>query len=334
MDVDAFVAAHRAEWDRLEALTRRRRLRGDEADELVLLYQRAATHLSVVRSSSPDPALVGRLSTLVARARSAVTGAHVPAWRELARFFTVSFPAAVCRSWRWWVAVGVAFCLLGWVVGAWVAATPAVRSSIAAPESIRELTKPGGDFETYYSSAPASSFAFQVWSNNAWIAAGCLILGVLLGLPVIWILLQNALNVGIAGGLMASVGRLDVFFGLITPHGLLELTAVFIAAGYGLRLGWTVIDPGPRTRGAALAAQGRAAAGVALGLGAVLLVSGVIEAFVTPSGLPTWARIAVGVLAEASFLAYVIVLGGRAIRAGESGDVPEEDLADVLPSRG
>jgi uncharacterized membrane protein SpoIIM required for sporulation len=334
VDVDAFVAAHRAEWERLETLTRRRRLSGPEADELVMLYQRAATHLSVVRSSSPDPALVGRLSTLVARARSAVSGAHVPAWRELARFFTVSFPAAVYRTWRWWVAVGVAFSLVSWVVGAWVAATPAVRATIAAPEQIRELTKPGGDFETYYSSAPASSFAFQVWTNNAWVAAGCLVLGVLLGVPVVWILLQNALNVGIGGGLMASVGRLDVFFGLITPHGLLELTAVFVAAGYGLRLGWSVIDPGPRTRAAAVAAEGRAAAGVALGLVVVLLVSGVIEAFVTPSGLPTWARIAIGVLAEACFLAYVIVLGARAVGAGQTGDLPDEDLADVLPTRG
>jgi uncharacterized membrane protein SpoIIM required for sporulation len=334
MDVDAFVATHRQEWERLDALTRRRRLTGDEADELVALYQRAATHLSMVRSSSPDPALVGRLSTLVARARSAVSGAHVPAWRELARFFTVSFPAALYRTWRWWVAVGVAFSLLAWVVGAWVAATPAVRSTIAAPAEIRELTKPGGDFETYYSSAPASSFAFQVWSNNAWIAAGCLVLGILLGIPVIWILLQNALNVGIAGGLMASVGRLDVFFGLITPHGLLELTGVFIAAGYGLRLGWTVIDPGPRTRAAAVAAEGRAAAGVALGLVAVLLVSGLIEAFVTPSGLPTWGRIAIGLLVQTAFLAYVVVLGSRAVRGGEAGDLPVEDLADVLPTRG
>ena len=46
------------------------------SDELVTLYRRVATHLSVVRSASPDPALVGRLSALVARARSAVTGSR------------------------------------------------------------------------------------------------------------------------------------------------------------------------------------------------------------------------------------------------------------------
>lgn len=63
MDLDVFVSAHRAEWDRLDALLgRRRRLTGAEADELVTLYQRAATHLSVIQSAAPDPQLTGRLS--------------------------------------------------------------------------------------------------------------------------------------------------------------------------------------------------------------------------------------------------------------------------------
>jgi uncharacterized membrane protein SpoIIM required for sporulation len=130
------------------------------------------------------------------------------------------------------------------------------------------------------------------------------------------------------------VGRLGVFFGLILPHGLLELTAVFVAAGAGLRLGWTVIDPGPRSRADALAQEGRAAAGMALGLSLVLLVSGVIEAFVTPSALPTWARIGIGCVAEALFLAYVFGLGRRAALAGETGDVAEDERGDVLPTAG
>ena len=82
-----------------------------------------------------------------------------------------------------------------------------------------------------------------------------------------------------------------------------------------MRLGWTVVDPGTRKRGEALAEQGRAVMSVALGLVVVLFVSGLIEALVTPSGLPTWARIGIGVLAEAAFLAYVIVFGRRAVAA-------------------
>src|SRR3954464_14490826 len=103
MDLDVFVSAHRAEWDRLDALKRQRRLTGAEADELVALYQRTATHLSLIQSSAPDPQLTGRLSQLVARARSAVAGTRRASWRDVTRFLTQGFPAAVYRSRRWWV---------------------------------------------------------------------------------------------------------------------------------------------------------------------------------------------------------------------------------------
>ena len=86
---------------------------------------------------------------------------------------------------------------------------------------------------------------------------------------------------------MVSHGRADLFFGLILPHGMLELTAVFVAAGTGLRLFWAWVEPGPRTRSQALAEEGRAAFAIAVGLVGVLAVSGFIEGFVTPSGLPT-----------------------------------------------
>ncbi|MFH8588340.1 stage II sporulation protein M [Streptomyces celluloflavus] len=333
MDLDVFVMAHRAEWDRLEALLRRkRRLTGAEADELVTLYQRTTTHLSLVLSSAPDPALTGRLTSLVARARSTVTGARKASWRDAARFFTTAFPAAVYRLRHWWMPTAVLSVVVAALIGWWIATHPEVQSAIGAPQDLREMTRPGGKYETYYSSHPAASFAAQVWTNNAQATALCLVLGAFAGLPVLWILFENMLNLGVGLGLMTSAGRLDTFLGLILPHGLLELTAVFVAAGIGLRLGWTLIDPGPRSRRTALAEEGRTALGVAVGLAAVLFVAGAIEGFVTPSGLPTWARIGTGIAAELAFLLYVYVLGGRAVRAGETGDVATADRTALLPT--
>jgi uncharacterized membrane protein SpoIIM required for sporulation len=336
VELDVFVSAHQGAWQRLEHLLRRasspRRLSGAEVDELVELYQRTATHLSVVQSNGGDPVLVTRLSSLVARARSAVTGTRQAAWKDLARFLTVDFPAVLYRTRWWWGTVALGFLLVAFGWAAFLATHPDSQAALLPPEEVKRLVD--NDFEAYYSSAPAQDFAARVFTNNALIAAGAVASGVLLGLPVFFLLYSNAMSIGIVGGFMAANGRADLFFGLILPHGLLELTSVFVAGGLGLKLGWTVVDPGLRTRGEALAQEGRALVVGAVGLALLLFVSGLIEAFVTPSGLPTWARIGIGVAAETAFLLLVFVLGRRAALAGETGDLGREQRGDTLPTAG
>lgn len=328
-----FIAVHSPEWRRLEELLKRRRhLRGAEADELVELYERVSTQLSVVRSSAPDPALVTRLSTLVARARVTVTGAHTPAWRDVARFVLVVFPAVSYR-YRWWLLfTSLGSVIVAVAVAGWLVSDSHLLTQLAPPDYLEQYAEE--DFAAYYGEHPASSFASQVWTNNALVAAQALAFGVLFGIPTLVVLIANSVNLGVSAAVMISYGRGEVFFGLIIPHGLLELTAVFLAAAAGLRLGWVLIDPGPRRRLDALATEGRAAVSIALGLVGVLLISGVVEAFVTPSPLPTWARIAIGVLVEAAFLAYVFTFGRRAVQAGETGDLLPAQREDVLPTAG
>jgi uncharacterized membrane protein SpoIIM required for sporulation len=328
VDLDAYVAEHAGEWRRLDQLSRRRRLSAPEADELVILYQRTATHLSAVRSRSPDPAVVARLSRLVLQARAALHGGPSFSWRSIGRFFAVGFPLAVYRAAPWWLGVTAAFVALSGVLMWYIAGHPEVATMVYSEAQIDEMVNSG--FAGYYSEYQPQNFALQVWTNNAFLAAQCLAGGVLV-LPVLYVLVINAFNLGMVGGVMIGNGRSDVFFGLITPHGLLELTAVFIAAGFGLRIGWAWIAPGPlRTRGRALAQTAREGMVVALGLVPVLFISGLIEAFVTPAPAPTMVRVGVGVIAFVGFLAYVFVLGARAAQDGESADV--EDTEPLVPT--
>ncbi|GAA1629628.1 stage II sporulation protein M [Georgenia ruanii] len=323
VDTDAFAAVHGAEWDRLEQLSKQRRLTGPEADELVRLYQATAGHLSAVRTSAPDPYLVGRLSGLLGQARGRVAGTHELRLADLARFFTITLPTAFYRV-RWWtVAVMVAWVAVAVVVGFWTARTPAVIAQLGSPAELERYAQEA--FAAYYSNYPAPDFAAQVWTNNAWIAAQCVGLGITGVFPA-YVLLANAVGVGQAGAIMAVFGDVRVFFALILPHGLMELTAIFIAGGTGLKLFWTAVAPGRRTRSRALATEGRALITVAVGLVLVLALSGLVEGFVTPSSLPTWAKIAVGALVLAGYWTYTLVLGRRAVRAGETGDL-EQDLA-------
>ena len=321
--MDAYAVAHQAEWDQLATLVRRRRkLSGAEADELVALYQRASTHLSQLRAGvGADAARVARLATLVARARSAVTGTHVPSWRMVAQFAVRDFPAAVYRARWWWLGAAVGSVVVAVATGWWIARSPGVQAALLPPAEAKALVQQ--QFKGYYTANPAASFAAQVWTNNVWVAAQALIYGILLGIPTVLVLLENAVNVGVDGGYLLAHGKGVLFFSLILPHGMLELSAVFLAAAAGLRLGWTVIDPGNRRRGQALAQEGRAMITITLGLIVVLGVSGLIEAFVTPSSLPTWARITIGAVAVSAFVGYALGLGRRAVAAGVTGDIQE-----------
>ncbi|GAA4709871.1 stage II sporulation protein M [Nocardioides conyzicola] len=330
MDLDAYVGAHLAEWRRLEELTRRRQLSGPESDELVERYQQVATHLSVVRTSAPDAGVIAYLSTLLSRARNRASGTRTGTWSGVRRFFLERFPAALYRLRWWWLGTLVANVAVTGAMIAWLLGHPAVEQSLLSPADVDQLVN--HDFEDYYSNYAASHFAAQVWVNNAWVTGLCIALGVL-GLPVIYLLFQNIANLAIIGSIMIRHDHGAHFFGLILPHGLLELTAVFVAGGTGLRLFWSWVEPGALTRTQSLAREGRTAGTVALGLVAVLLVSGIIEAFVTPSPLPTWARIGIGLVAESVFFAYVFVLGRNAFLRGQTGDLDAALLEDRVATQ-
>jgi uncharacterized membrane protein SpoIIM required for sporulation len=326
VDLDAYVAAHQQAWRRLDTLGKRRPRTGTEADELVDLYQEVATHLSVIRSTAPDPQVIGHLSALLARARTRATGTRTTGWAGVVDFFARRFPAALYRTRAWWLTAMLTSYAVTAVMIWWLLDHPQVESALLDPEQVRKLVD--NDFAGYYQDSAASHFAAQVWTNNAWVAGMCVAFGIL-GVPVIYVLFENISNLALIGSIMIRHDRAGLFFGLILPHGLLELTAVFVAAGVGLRLFWAWVAPGDRSRSQSLALEGRSAGGVVMGLAVVLLISGVIEAFVTPSPLPTWARVGIGVLAEAGFLVYVFVPGRRAARAGWTGDIDPALLEDA-----
>ena len=266
-----------------------------------------------------DPALVARLTGLVSAAGAVVYGARPFNWRAAGRFFSSTFPAGVWAS-RWFVAASAAlFFVPALALGAWLAQSDRAVDAVGT-EALRQAYLEE-DFEAYYSSRPATEFASQVTVNNIQVGFLAFAGGILLCLPTAYLLVTNGANLGLAGGLFVAAGQSPKFFGLILPHGLLELTAVVVAGGAGLRLGWTLIDPGDRTRRAALAEEGRRTVVVVLGLVATFAVAGLIEGFITGSPLPTFVRVGVGVAVELAFILYVVGQGRRAVLAGATGEL-------------
>lgn len=315
MDIDAFVATHQYTWTRLGELTERSRslrsMSPAELDELVTLYQRTGSHLAHARVAYTDDAVVGRLTYLVGEAHGLLySGRQTDPVRAVTRFFTLTFPAATWRI-RWFVLVAAIVTIVPWIVfQVWIGVSPDAFELTGDPAVTEAYIET--DFEQYYSSQPAQNFAGQVFLNNVRVAVLAFAAGILLGVVTIFVLAFNGANVGVAGGLFTHVGEWERFWGLILPHGLLEISAVIVAGGAGLRLGWSVIAPGDMSRWDAVAQQGRDVGNVVIGLVVAFAVAGLIEGFVTGRPWPTSLRVGIGVVAFVAFWGWTLVHGRRA----------------------
>lgn len=320
MDLDALTAARRAEWERLDELGRTRRLTSAEVDELVERYRAASADLADIKTSAGRSTEGDHLSTLLARARLRLTGAGDNVLRQVPRFFALQLPAALYRL-RWTtLAITLGFLLVGVLAAVWIVQDPAVLAALGDQADLEQYAEE--DFASYYSENPAAAFAGTVWTNNAWIAAQCVMFGVT-GIWPLMVIMQNAIGIGTAGAVLFAFGRGDVFLLYIAPHGQLELTCIFVAGAAGLHIFWAWVAPGTRSRGESLAAAGRSLATVAVGLIIALAVSGIVEGFVTPQPWPWVVKIGIGTLVLAAFLFYMLVVGRRAARLGETGDLTE-----------
>jgi len=331
VDIDAFVAAHQGAWWRLQQLTERARrvtqVTPDELDEMVHLYQRTGGNLANARVEyAADSALVNRLTLLVSDAHGVLYGQRdTEVRRGVTQFATVTFPAAIYAL-RKYILVAALLTFVPWAVfQIWLSVSP-TAFDVAAPDGSGQQYI-NQDFEDYYSNQPSQNFATQVFFNNIRVGFLAFAAGVLLCVVTAAVLAWNGANVGMAGGLFTHAGQADKFWGLILPHGLLELSAVVVAGAAGLRIGWAIIDPGDRPRFNALTDEARRSGSVLVGLVVAFLLAAVVEGFVTGRPWPTSLRVGIGVFVFTLFWGWTIVYAVRLRRQGLETFAPDAALA-------
>jgi uncharacterized membrane protein SpoIIM required for sporulation len=320
VNLDALTVARGPEWERLEELSKKRSLQGAEVDELVARYRSASADLADIKTSAGRTPQGDRISTMLSRTRLRLTGAPENVLRLLPRFFLLQLPAALYRL-RWaTLVIALGFVAIVALVTSWVTSDPALVASLGPQAQLEHYAE--NEFTQYYSENPAAVFAGMVWTNNAWIAAQCVLFGIT-GIYPLYVLVQNAIGLGTSSAVMFAFERGDVFVLYLLPHGLLEMTCIFVAGAAGLRIFWAVVAPGPRTRLAAVADAGLSLSTVAIGLVFALALSGGMEGFVTGQPWPWWLKIGLGALALGVFLFYMLFVGRRAAQRGETGGLTE-----------
>ncbi len=319
-DINQFLNRRQAGWRRLEELLKRaeteglRALTPGEVREFGILYRRASSDLVTARAKTANAEVLEYLNDLVARSYAQVYRSRRFQARDIGTFLWIDFPRLFRHAGKY-IAVATALCafavLFGWVMNR---TDPAGAYYMLPPEFVKQMPVLREHWKTTTGHAigptEMSVMSSGIMVHNIAIGLTCFAGGVFLGIPTLWAMIENGLMLGILGEAMTRPGTAVTFWSLILPHGIIELSAICIMGGAGFLLAGALLAPGNRTVRDALIERGRLAVLLALGAGAMLVIAGLIEGFITPPAfIPPWVKLCFALITLAGEIAYFTLCG-------------------------
>ena len=318
ISVDRFVEDRRARWARLAALVASAeghlaRLKADETLELGHLYRAATSDLAIAQRDFKRDAVADRLNDLVAAAH-AIVYSEAPASRgRLWRFVTRDIPQSARASLPYTLAAFLLVLVPALVTLAAGLINPEVAASALPPDQREALVQrvPGSEIPVDVRAIAGPT----IIANNIYVSVLAFGGGLTVGLLTIYVLVENGAMLGTLFAVLIARGVAGNLLQFILSHGFLELSAIFLSGGAGLRFAWAILHPGDLYRGDAIRLAGVQAIQVMFLVAATLTVAGTIEAFVSPTLLPVPLKLAIGVTTGALLWGYILLTGtGRVSR--------------------
>jgi uncharacterized membrane protein SpoIIM required for sporulation len=310
----AWLKKRQPYWARLESLLGDIKQHGlhalgrDDLRELGLLYRQTATDLSAVRS---DPSSVQQsryLNQLLGRAHNAVYSGQKKTVSRVIQFFWNEYPV-IFRRYLSYTVASTAIFALGALAGMFITlSSPDYMREFLGPQMVSTIEKHEMWTHSVVAAAPQeSSF---IMTNNMTVSFLTFAGGITAGLWTLFQLFFNGMLLGVIGVACAMNDMSIKLWSFVAPHGVLELPAIFIAGGAGLRLAQALLFPGTLSRRDSLAIGGNQAVQLLVGVIPVLIIAGTIEGFFSPSSVLAPAKFLVAALLFALFTLY-LTFGGK-----------------------
>lgn len=313
--MNRFLEEKKDNWQRLEDLlvmlsgSSLRSLSRVEVREFGELYRRAAADLAIARAETRDAKLINYLNSLVIRAHGKIYRAESGGVGVVWKFFSRDFPVAF-RNARWFIFIAFITFTLAAVFSGWLSY---VNPEFAVTIGVEDAAAAAASNQQWWLSLNEANQigASKLLTNNIRVSFLAFAWGALLGVGSLYVLMMNGVSIGGVVGACYR-GNSDFANDLLTfmvGHGVIELSAIFMAGGAGMMIGYAFINPGDLTRGQALKKKGMDAAKIVIGCACLLVVAGIIEGFLSPSGLPAGVKVATGLLTGIVMYSYLILTG-------------------------
>ncbi len=327
MKIERLVEERQPSWNRLsfllDQLQKRgaRRVPAGEIQEVLTLYRETAADLARLRGLKSSPVLIARVNRLTARAHGWIYRHGKRSSFSLHHFFLIQIPRLFRENWRFTFASFICSALFFALSFGVVSEHPEIAADIlGGMDEEFSGEKTASDIVDRFRQTPSVILSSAVTTNNIKVALAAFAMGITFGLGTVYMLIVNGTMLGGIAGAFAQSGAGGVFWLTILPHGALELSAIVVAGGAGLMMGFALWCPGRRSRIQALREEAARAVQIALALIPAFLMAGYFEGFLTPSGLmPAPLKAGLGIGVALLFWAYLLLSG-----SGSESPVPLE----------
>lgn len=311
MNIRQFVKQHRDSWKQLEAyITKlhknRKHVTGHDIDQFHALYQKATHHLSYCQTYFPDEDVTDYLNELVGKSHNLLYKDQVSSMKQIRYFFSTKFVGLLLEQWKF-VLIAMLLFMLGGIASFISVFNDPLHLYAILPADVAQSVDPE-QLGANDASPDAALMSAEIMTNNMQVAILAFASGITFGIFTIYLLVSNGIMIGALAAFFWHYGNSYAFWAYIVPHGVIELTAIFIAGGAGLLMGYKLFVPGPYTRNYQLKQQAKRSVQLLLGTIPLFVIAGIIEGFITPTtSLSLETKYIVAFLTVIGLIVYIMI---------------------------
>ena len=321
-DERTFISKKRQQWQDLNFISERVKQNGlkslvsGDLARLGSLYRRTCSDLAYARTQRATPGLVDYLNDLVGNVHGVlyVDDQDQKSFaRASVKFITTGFPALL-RKRMPFVAAAFLISLAGYIFAYYLTKNNPAMVDLFFPAGMKdsmEAWKQGFADHGTVSAGEGAAFSSFLWTHNWGVGIAAFAMGITTLLPA-YMMLDNGMLMGALVAVVQPTGHLSSLWPGILPHGICELSAIFICGGAGFLIGWALISPGRYSRKDALIKNAIDAVKMAVGTGPMFVIAGFFEGNVSHSGIPHLAKY---FIAAVQVVLLVLYIYGKPLKA-------------------